>query len=71
MQIVFQDPYSSLNPRMTVRRLIEEGLIIHGRGNRAQRTEMVEQTMLQVGLDPAYLSRYPHEFSGGNDNELV
>jgi oligopeptide/dipeptide ABC transporter ATP-binding protein len=55
---------------MTVRRLIEEGLIIHGRGNRAQRTEMVEQTMLQVGLDPAYLSRYPHEFSGGQRQRI-
>ncbi len=50
---------------MTVKRLIEEGLIIHGMGNRQERAAMVEQTLVQVGLDPSYMYRYPHEFSGG------
>ncbi|MGC4005621.1 MAG: ATP-binding cassette domain-containing protein [Pirellulales bacterium] len=70
MQIVFQDPYSSLNPRMTVRRLIEEGLIIHGRGTKGERADLVEQTLREVGLDPAYMVRYPHEFSGGQRQRI-
>ena len=65
MQIVFQDPFSSLNPRMTIRGIVEEGLIVHGLGNRQQRLEKVKQTLVQVGLDPSYINRYPHEFSGG------
>ena len=65
MQIVFQDPFSSLNPRMTIRGIVEEGLIVHGLGNRQERLEKVKQTLVQVGLDPSYINRYPHEFSGG------
>jgi oligopeptide/dipeptide ABC transporter ATP-binding protein len=70
MQIVFQDPYGSLNPRMTVRGIIEEGLIIHGFGDRKTRLAKVQQTLEQVGLDPRYLNRYPHEFSGGQRQRI-
>jgi oligopeptide transport system ATP-binding protein len=65
LQIVFQDPFSSLNPRMTIRAIVEEGLIVHRMGNKAQRLEKVQETLRQVGLDPSYINRYPHEFSGG------
>jgi oligopeptide/dipeptide ABC transporter ATP-binding protein len=70
MQIVFQDPYGSLNPRMTVRGIVEEGLIIHSQGNRRQRLAKVQDTLQQVGLDPRYLNRYPHEFSGGQRQRI-
>ncbi len=70
MQIVFQDPYGSLNPRMTVRGIVEEGLIIHSQGNRRQRLAKVQETLKQVGLDPRYLNRYPHEFSGGQRQRI-
>jgi len=70
MQIVFQDPFGSLNPRMTVRSIIEEGLIVHGLGKSKERLEKVKQTLVQVGLDPAYISRYPHEFSGGQRQRI-
>src|SRR5207249_9843458 len=65
MQIVFQDPYSSLNPRMRIRAIVEEPLIIHGIGSRAERAARVGELMGLVGLDAAALDRYPHEFSGG------
>ena len=66
MQIIFQDPYSSLNPRMSVRDIVGEGLRVHRlvSGSRAL-DERVRALLAQVGLDPAYLNRYPHEFSGG------
>lgn len=71
MQIVFQDPFGSLNPRMTIKSIIEEGLIVHGRGNRAERLEKVEEALLEVGLAPRdYLTRYPHEFSGGQRQRI-
>ncbi len=70
MQIVFQDPYSSLNPRMTVRRLIDEGLVIHNRGNKTERLGIIERTLQRVGLDPSYMARYPHEFSGGQRQRI-
>ena len=70
LQIVFQDPFGSLNPRMTVQGIVEEGLIVHGIGNRAERLEKVRQTLEQVGLDPRYMNRYPHEFSGGQRQRL-
>lgn len=70
LQIVFQDPYSSLNPRMTVRAIVEEGLLIHRLGNRQQRTERVAEALVKVGLDPSYLDRYPHEFSGGQRQRI-
>jgi len=65
MQIVFQDPYSSLNPRMTVRAILEEPLIIHKLGAKPARDARIGELLDQVGLSPAYLDRYPHEFSGG------
>ncbi|MDR0330528.1 MAG: ATP-binding cassette domain-containing protein [Chitinispirillales bacterium] len=65
MQIVFQDPYSSLNPRMTVRSALAEPLVIHGLGGKKERDARVAELLDQVGLSPAYLDRYPHEFSGG------
>jgi len=65
MQIVFQDPYSSLNPRMRVRETVEEPLIIHRIGSRDDRRRRVEELFHLVGLDPAHLERYPHQFSGG------
>jgi peptide/nickel transport system ATP-binding protein len=70
MQIVFQDPYGSLNPRMTVRSIVEEGLVIHGYGDRKKRLAKVQKTLRQVGLDPRYLNRYPHEFSGGQRQRI-
>jgi oligopeptide transport system ATP-binding protein len=70
LQIVFQDPFGSLNPRMTVQGIVEEGLIVHRQGDRAERLERVRQTLEQVGLDPRYLNRYPHEFSGGQRQRL-
>lgn len=65
MQIVFQDPYGSLNPRMTIKSIVEEGLIVQGGYTSNDRTELVCQTLQKCGLDPAYINRYPHEFSGG------
>jgi oligopeptide transport system ATP-binding protein len=65
MQIVFQDPYSSLNPRMRVGTIVEEPLIIHKIGNRRERAARVAELFDLVGLDPSQLARYPHQFSGG------
>ena len=70
MQIVFQDPFGSLNPRMTIKGIVEEGLIVHRLGDRRQRLERVCRTMEQVGLDPSYINRYPHEFSGGQRQRI-
>jgi peptide/nickel transport system ATP-binding protein len=70
MQFIFQDPFSSLNPRMTAFDLISEPLNIHKVGDRAYRTEMVRELMALVGLDPRYLNRYPHSFSGGQRQRL-
>jgi ABC-type oligopeptide transport system ATPase subunit len=71
MQIVFQDPFSSLNPRMRVRTIVEEPLVIHGRGRRAARRERVAELVQLVGLDPSHLERYPHEFSGGQRQRIA
>ncbi len=66
MQIIFQDPYSSLNPRMTVGEFVAEPLIVHGvAGNRSERNDRVAALFRKVGLDPSFMTRYPHEFSGG------
>jgi oligopeptide transport system ATP-binding protein len=70
MQIVFQDPYSSLNPRMRARQIVEEPLIIHRIGDRAARRARVRELFEVVGLDAAHLSRYPHEFSGGQRQRI-
>ncbi len=65
MQIIFQDPNASLNPRMTIESIIAEPLVIHGIGNKKDRRERVESLLSKVGLDPDYMKRYSHEFSGG------
>jgi len=71
IQIVFQDPFSSLSPRMSVGQIIEEGLLIHGYGDGAtDRTQMVESVLTEVGLDPESRHRYPHEFSGGQRQRI-
>jgi oligopeptide transport system ATP-binding protein len=70
MQIVFQDPYSSLNPRMRVGAIVEEPLIIHEIGSKAERRARVAQLFELVGLDPSQLSRYPHQFSGGQRQRI-
>ena len=70
MQIVFQDPYSSLNPRMRVGDIVEEPLIIHGLGTKAERLARVSELFELVGLESGYLSRYPHEFSGGQRQRI-
>jgi microcin C transport system ATP-binding protein len=71
MQIVFQDPYGSLSPRMTVEQIIAEGLGVHGVDPGRNRTEMVAEIMMEVGLDPATMARYPHEFSGGQRQRIA
>jgi ABC-type oligopeptide transport system ATPase subunit len=70
MQIVFQDPYSSLNPRMRALQIVEEPLIIHKLGDRAARRARVSELFALVGLDLAHLDRYPHEFSGGQRQRI-
>jgi ABC-type oligopeptide transport system ATPase subunit len=70
MQIVFQDPYSSLNPRMRARQIVEEPLIIHRVGTRAERQDRVAALFTLVGLDPQHLERLPHEFSGGQRQRI-
>ena len=72
MQIVFQDPYSALDGRMKVGRIIEEPLIINNLfPDKAARKKRVAELMNQVGLDPSYVDRYPHEFSGGQRQRIV
>ncbi len=70
LQIIFQDPYSSLNPRKTVRKIVEEPLIIHGIGDRKERKERVKELLRVVGLRQEYMNRYPHEFSGGQRQRI-
>ena len=70
MQIVFQDPYSSLNPRMRVADIVEEPLIIHRLGSKAERRARVTELFALVGLNPDHLERYPHEFSGGQRQRI-
>ncbi len=65
MQIVFQDPYASLNPRMTVGNIIREPLLIHGIGTPDEQRDRVKDLLRTVGLNPEHVDRYPHEFSGG------
>ncbi len=71
MQVVFQDPYGSLSPRMTVEEIIAEGLGVHGLEPGQNKTEMVADIMREVGLDPATMARYPHEFSGGQRQRIA
>ena len=72
MQIVFQDPYGSLSPRMSVGQIIEEGLLVHDRGgSHTERRETIAAALEEVGLDPAVQDRYPHEFSGGQRQRIA
>jgi oligopeptide/dipeptide ABC transporter ATP-binding protein len=71
MQIVFQDPYGSLNPRMTVRQILEEGLVIHRMGDAAARLDRMTSALDRTGMPPEALLRYPHEFSGGQRQRIA
>ena len=70
MQMIFQDPFASLNPRMTVGAIVSEPLLIHGDGSAAERRKRCAELLLRVGLDPEHASRYPHEFSGGQRQRI-
>jgi oligopeptide transport system ATP-binding protein len=70
MQIIFQDPYSSLNPRMRVSDIVGEGWIVHGMGNRREIREKAAQLLLRVGLSADASDKYPHEFSGGQRQRI-
>jgi oligopeptide transport system ATP-binding protein len=70
MQIVFQDPYSSLNPRQTVGNIVGEPLTVHGIGTRRSRTARVRELLEIVGFNPDFTNRYPHEFSGGQRQRI-
>jgi ABC-type oligopeptide transport system ATPase subunit len=70
MQIVFQDPYASLNPRMTVGNIVAEPLLVHNIGQRQSRQATVRRLLDVVGFDPSYVNRYPHEFSGGQRQRI-
>ena len=70
MQMIFQDPYASLNPRMTVGGIISEPLEVHGIGKASERRGRVEELLRLVGLNPYFINRYPHEFSGGQRQRI-
>ena len=70
MQMIFQDPYASLNPRMSIGDVIGEPLVIHGMGSGSERRERVAELMRVCGLNPFYASRFPHEFSGGQRQRI-
>jgi oligopeptide/dipeptide ABC transporter ATP-binding protein len=70
MQIIFQDPMSSLNPRMTVGNIIGEPIVVHGIAKGRDKDELVASLLARVGLDPSYATRYPHEFSGGQRQRI-
>jgi oligopeptide transport system ATP-binding protein len=70
MQIVFQDPYASLDPRMTVGDIVAEPLVVHRQGNRRTRRDVVRRLLDVVGFNPNFTNRYPHEFSGGQRQRI-
>ncbi len=70
MQIIFQDPYASLNPRLSIRSIVSEPLKIHRIGSKSEQNAKVEDLLAKVGLDPKYADRYPHEFSGGQRQRI-
>ena len=70
IQIVFQDPYASLNPRMTVASIVAEPLLVHGEGDKQSRLDKVKDLLKVVGLQPEHANRYPHEFSGGQRQRI-
>jgi len=71
MQVVFQDPFGSLSPRLTIGQIVGEGLSVHGIGTVAERRDQVADALRDVGLDPAMQERYPHEFSGGQRQRIA
>ena len=71
IQIIFQDPFGSLSPRLTVERIIGEGLEIHGIGEKDERSDLIAAAMEEVGLDPDLRDRYPHQFSGGQRQRIA
>jgi microcin C transport system ATP-binding protein len=71
MQMVFQDPYGSLSPRLSVGQIVGEGLEVHAIGTPAERKDMIAHSLCEVGLDPAVADRYPHEFSGGQRQRIA
>jgi peptide/nickel transport system ATP-binding protein len=70
MQMIFQDPYSSLNPRMNLFEIVGEPMLVNGLGNRKQRTDQVAELLQLVGLRPEYMQRFPHAFSGGQRQRI-
>ncbi len=70
MQIIFQDPYASLNPRMTIRSIVGEPFVIHGIAGGSEKDDQVANLLKTVGLDPSVMNRYPHEFSGGQRQRI-
>jgi oligopeptide transport system ATP-binding protein len=70
LQVVFQDPYASLNPRMTVGDIVSEPLLVHDIGDRSSRRRSAEQLLEVVGFNPDFINRYPHEFSGGQRQRI-
>ena len=70
ISIIFQDPFSSMNPRMTIGGIVGEGLNVHRIGSKRERTELVKETLEKCGLSPSYINRYPHEFSGGQRQRI-
>ena len=70
MQMIFQDPYASLNPRMTVGSIVAEPLEVHNIGTKSERVERVRELLKVVGLNPYFINRYPHEFSGGQRQRI-
>jgi oligopeptide/dipeptide ABC transporter ATP-binding protein len=70
MQIIFQDPYASLNPRLSILSIVSEPLKIHGIGSKSEQQERTADLLKKVGLDPNYMRRYPHEFSGGQRQRI-
>jgi microcin C transport system ATP-binding protein len=71
MQIVFQDPYGALSPRMSIAQIVGEGLGVHAVGSPAEQRDLVDAALVEVGLDPAVRDRYPHEFSGGQRQRIA
>jgi len=70
MQVIFQDPYSSLNPRQNILSIVSEPMVIHKIGSKSERRDRVAGLLEKVGLDPSYMRRYPHEFSGGQRQRI-